>query len=139
MSEPAAPAALEWAGVALLALTGALAGLLETLLVPLYAGSVIVPVSVVLAIVSNMVLPRLARALVPRTSAAIAPFLTWLVVVVLFGVLARPEGDVVLPGSPASVQYVVYGVIFGGALAGTATLVMMTPPPPSRKGSGVSR
>jgi predicted PurR-regulated permease PerM len=139
MSEPSAPAAADWAGVALLMLAGALAGLLETLLVPLYAGSVVLPVSVVLAIASNVLLPRLARALVPRTAVAIAPFLTWLVVVILFGVLARPEGDVVLPGSPASVQYVTYGVVFGGALAGTATLVMMTPPPPSRNARGGSR
>jgi predicted PurR-regulated permease PerM len=139
MSEPSAPAAADWAGVALLMLAGALAGLLETLLVPLYAGSVVLPVSVVLAIASNVLLPRLARALVPRTAAALAPFLAWLLVVILFGVLARPEGDVVLPGSPAALQYVTYGVVFGGALAGTATLVMMTPPPPSRKGGGVSR
>jgi hypothetical protein len=139
MTTPTQPGALDWAGVALLTLTGALAGLVETLLVPLYAGSVVAPVSVLLAIASNIALPRLARALVPRTAAALAPFAGWLVVVILFGVLARPEGDVVLPGAPAALQYVTYGVVFGGALAGTATLVMMTPPPPSRKGAGLSR
>jgi hypothetical protein len=139
VNEPARPVALDWFGVAVLTMTGALAGLVETLLVPLYAGSAVVPVSVVLAIASNLALPRLARVLVPRTAAALAPFAGWLVVVILFGVLARPEGDVVLPGAPAALQYVTYGVVFGGALAGTATLVMLTPPPPGRKGAGVSR
>lgn len=139
MTEPASPpTALDWAGIVLLVLCGALAAFLETLLVPLYAGSVIVPLAVLLAVASNVALPRLARALVPRTAAALAPFAAWLIVVVAFGLLARPEGDVVLPGSPASLQYVTYGVILGGAVAGTATLVLMTPPPPSRKG-GVSR
>jgi hypothetical protein len=133
VSAPTPPTALDWVGVVVLSLCGALAGFLETLLVPLYAGSVIVPLSVLLAVASNVALPRMARALVPRTVVALAPFAAWLIVVVAFGLVARPEGDVVLPGSPASLQYVTYGVILGGALAGTATIVLLTPPPPSRK------
>lgn len=139
MTEDAPPTLLDWVGTVVLAGCGALAGLLETLLVPLYAGAVIVPVAVVLAVATNILLPRLVRTLIPRTAIAAAPFLTWLAVVVVFGVLTRPEGDVVLPGSPSSLQLVTYGVILGGAIAGTATLVAMTPPPPSRKGQGVSR
>jgi hypothetical protein len=138
MSDTPAPTVLDWVGTVVLAACGALAALLETLLVPLYDGSVIVPISIVLAVLTNIVLPRLVRALVPRTGVAAAPFLAWLVVVVGFGLLTRPEGDVVLPGSPASIEYVIYGVILGGAAAGVATLVLMTPPP-GRKGPGVNR
>lgn len=123
----------DWIGVALLVASGALAGLLEVLLVPLYAGSAIVPVTVLLAIAGNVALPRLARVLVPRTGAAAGPFAAWLLVVVLFGVLTRPEGDVILPGSPNSLEYVTYGVLLGGTLAGTVTLVMLAPPPASRR------
>lgn len=118
----------DWAGVLLLAACGALAGLLESLLVPLYWGSVIFPVAVVLAIAGNVVMPRLARALVPTTGAALAPFLGWLVVVVGFGVVSRPEGDVILPGAPGSLEFVTYGLLLGGALAGTVTVVWISPP-----------
>lgn len=116
------------AGVVLLAVCGALAGLLESLLVPLYWGSVIFPLAVVLAVVGNVVLPRLARALVPATGAALAPFLGWLIVVVGFGVVSRPEGDVILPGAPNSLEFVTYGLLLGGALAGTVTVVWISPP-----------
>jgi len=117
-----------WAGVALLTLCGALAGLLESLLVPLYWGSRIFPVAIVLALVTNVVFPRMAGALVPRMSAVLAPFAGWLIVVVGFGVVTRPEGDVILPGAPNSLEFVTYGVLLGGALAGTVTVVWTSPP-----------
>jgi hypothetical protein len=136
MTPPEAPApevsGWDWAGVAVLAMCGLLTGLLETLLVPLYAGRYIVPLAVLLALASNTVLPRMARALVPRTAAALAPFGGWLIVVFGFGVLSRPEGDVVLPGAPSSVEFVTYGLLLGGAVAGTATVVWLSPPPTRR-------
>jgi hypothetical protein len=122
-------------GVVLITLTGALAGLLELFLVPLYAGSVVVPVAVLFAGVGNVVLPRMARTLVPRTVAALAPFLGWLIVVVGVGVFTRPEGDVVLPGSPRGLEYVVYGLLLVGVLAGTVSVVLAIPPP-SRSQTG---
>jgi hypothetical protein len=131
-TEPDGPRPLDWAGLVLLVLCGALAALLETLLVPLYVGSVIVPISVLLAVLSNVALPRMARTLVPRTAAAGAPFLAWLVVVIGFGVLTRPEGDVVLPGSPTGAELVTYGLLAAGVIAGTATVAITTPPPASR-------
>jgi hypothetical protein len=125
--------ALDWLGLLLVALSGALAALIETLLVPVYAGSAVVPVAVVLSLASNALLPRLGRAVVPRTFGALAPFLTWLIVVIGFGVLSRPEGDVILPGAPNAVEYVVYGVLLGGALVGTVTIVMLTPSPGTKR------
>ena len=58
------------------------------------------------------------------------PLLAWLAVVVGFGVLARPEGDVILPGG--GLQWITYGVVLGGALAGTVTVVLSGPPQVSR-------
>ncbi len=119
-------------GVALIAGCAALAGLLEALLVPLYAGSVIVPIAIVLALGSNVALPWLARSLVPKTLAALVPFGAWLIVMLGFGAMSRPEGDVILPGSPNAVVIVTYVVLLGGALAGTATVVWLSPPPGQR-------
>ncbi|MFN2559957.1 MAG: hypothetical protein ABR571_01505 [Jatrophihabitans sp.] len=126
-------------GVAVLALCGGLSAVLEALLVPLYIGSVVIPVAVVLALAGNAVLPRLARSLVPTTAAALAPFGVWLIVMVVFGVLARPEGDVVLPASPTSAALVTYGALLGGALVGTVTIVWLTPPPLTKEKAGAAR
>jgi hypothetical protein len=111
-----------WVGVALLCGCAVLSGLLALFLVPLYAGSVLVPVAVVVALASNVALPRLARTLVETTAATVLPFVFWLLTVIIVGVLPRPEGDVVLPGGGGGLQWVSYGVLLGGALAGTVTV-----------------
>ena len=121
-----------WAGVALLCACAVLAALLALFLVPLYAGSVIVPVAVVVALASNVALPRLARALVETTVAMVLPFLSWLLVVIVIGVMPRPEGDVVLPGGRGALQWVSYGVLLGGALAGTLTVALSGARRPAR-------
>jgi hypothetical protein len=121
--------ALDRIGVAVLTVCGVLAGGLSALLVPLYAGSTIMPVAVPVAVAANIVLPRLAHALVPTTTATALPFLGWLVVVLGFAVVTRPEGDVILPGG--SLQWVTYGVLLGGLAAGVTTLVLTTPPAPA--------
>ncbi|PZS32828.1 MAG: hypothetical protein DLM59_07370 [Pseudonocardiales bacterium] len=121
-----------WVGVALLCGCSMLAALLALFLVPLYSGSVLVPVAVALAIASNIALPRLARALMETTLATVLPFLSWLLAVIVVGVLPRPEGDVVLPGGKGALHWVSYGVLLGGAIAGTVTVVLSgarRPPP----------
>lgn len=128
-----APGWLDWAGVALITACGALAALVEALLVPLFVGRLVAPVSVVLALASNAALPWLAGTLVPRPVARLAPFLAWLIVMIGFGVVARPEGDVILPGSPGNVVWVTYVVLLGGALVGTVTLVWLSPPPATKR------
>jgi hypothetical protein len=137
-SEPVASTGPEWIGVVFVALSGALAALLEALLVPYYVGSTIVPIAVLLAIASNIALPRLARNLIPTTWAMAAPFVAWLIVMIGFGVIARPEGDVILPGGGGGLQWVTYGVLLGGALVGTVNLVVLATPSP-RPGSTPSR
>jgi hypothetical protein len=122
------PTAQDWAGVVLVVLGAALSALVEAFLVPLYAGTVLVPVAVVLALAGNLAFPRLARALVPRTIAAVAPVLAWLAVMFVF-LAGRPEGDVAFPGSPTGAVWVFYGTLFGGVLAGIAAVVTAGPPP----------
>jgi hypothetical protein len=125
-----------WVGVAVLCGCALLAALLALFLVPVYAGTVVVPVAVAVALATNIVLPRMARALVPTTGAAMLPFASWLIVVIAVGTFPRPEGDVVLPGGGGALQWVSYGVLLGGALAGTVTVVLssgagrLAPPPP---------
>ncbi len=126
-SATSGPALLDWLGVSVVCATAALAGLLELLLVPLYAGGSLVPVAAVFAVASSVALPRMARALVDTTAAAVLPFATWLFVVVGIGLFPRPEGDVILPGG-GGVQWVGYGVLLGGSLAGTVTLVLSSHP-----------
>jgi hypothetical protein len=121
-----------WAGVVLVCACAALAALVEAFLVPLYAGTVVVPVAVVLAVAGNVALPRMGRVLVPRTAAALAPLLVWLAVMVVF-LYGRPEGDVAFPGQPAGAEWVFYGTLFGGALAGAASVAMSAPLPPRRE------
>lgn len=116
-------AAWAWAGVVLLCCCAVLSGILALFLVPLYAGSVLVPIAVLIALVSNVALPRLARGLVETVPATLAPFASWLATVIIVGVLRRPEGDVVLPAG-AGLQWVSYGVLLGGALAGTVTVAL---------------
>lgn len=125
---PAAGRVLDGLGVAVLCGCAVLAALLELLLVPLYVGSAVVPVAVVGAVAGNILLPRMARTLIDSTLAAVAPFLSWLVVVLVVGLMARPEGDVVLPGG-GTLQWVSYGVLLGGAAAGVVTVVVGTTPP----------
>jgi hypothetical protein len=127
VSAPDRQNAVSWIGLLLVCLCAVLAAILELLLVPVYVGSVVLPVAVVLAVASNIALPRLAFGIFPRALAAAAPFVLWLVVVFVFGVFGRPEGDVILPGG-SSVQLVSYGVLLGGALAGTITVVVTVPP-----------
>lgn len=122
------PAWIGWVGLILVAASGVLAAVVEVVLVPLYVGSVLVPIAVVVALVTNVLLPVLAFRLIPRGLAAATPFVLWLIVAFTFGVVARPEGDVLLPGGRGAPEWTSYGVLLGGALAGTLTVVMLVPP-----------
>lgn len=118
-SEPVG--ALEIAGIVACCVMGALAALLSVLLTPLYWGSALVPVSVVLAVASNVGLPILATRLGASRPVAAIPFVLWVVVVVALGV-SRPEGDVLLPAGNGAQPWVTYGMLLAGALAGGVTL-----------------
>ena len=115
------------AGVVLLCLCAVLAAVLELLLVPLRAGTVLVPVSVLFAVVGNVAFPRLARAFGDRAGLLAAPFVAWLAPIVLLALTVRPEGDVLIPGGGAD-QWVYYGSLLAGGVAGLVTIATTAPP-----------
>ncbi len=108
------------AGVVLFMIVAALAALLAVMFVPVRLGTIVFPVSVVFAALTNVVLPTMSRRLVDSLAAGIAPVVAWFVTVFLLA-QARPEGDVLLPGKGA-LSYVAYAVMIVGALAGGITV-----------------
>jgi hypothetical protein len=82
----------------------------------------------------------------------VLPFLSWLIVIGVIALMPRPEGDVILPAGSVGVQLVGYGVLLGGSMAGTITVVVSgaarpsvppmpppIPPPKTGRETGVSR
>jgi hypothetical protein len=61
-----------------------------------------------------------------------APFLCWLLPVLVLALLPRPEGDVVVQGGGGQ-QWAFYGLLLGGCVAGFATVVLTGPPPRTRQ------
>jgi hypothetical protein len=119
------------AGIVLLCLAAIVAAALELFLVPLRDGTAMVPVSVLFAAVGNVALPRLGRAFADRTGAMVAPFVAWLVPMVLLALTARPEGDVVIPGG-GDEQWVYYLALLAGGIAGMVTVAVGAPRRPVR-------
>jgi Family of unknown function (DUF6113) len=112
-------------GVILCALSAVLAGTLTVLLTPLYWGSTIMPVSIVLAIAANVGLPLLARMFGASPLVSGIPFLLWLITVVVLGT-SRPEGDVLLPAGNGAQSWVTYGMLAAGTVAGGVTVMAQT-------------
>lgn len=123
LDDPPLPPVLAVLSVVLFAALGVLTAALEVVLVPLRAGTTILPLTVVLAALSNIVLPVLSRRAVDATAAAVAPFAAWIVTVVVLS-QSRPEGDVLLPAiSP--LLAVTYALLAVGAVCGIATVVRL--------------
>jgi hypothetical protein len=110
-------------GVVLCCLSAALGAVIAVLLTPLYLGSVLLPVAILVAVATNGVLPVLARALGGNTAAATAPLIVWIAVVLALS-LPRPEGDVLLPGGKGGQLAVSYGVVLVGVLAGVVAVAL---------------
>jgi hypothetical protein len=122
----------DWAMLVVLCVAAVFSGVLEVLFVPLYVGSVLVPVVVLFAVVGNLLLPRLGRTLVPSGAGAMAPFLCWLLPVLVLALIARPEGDVLVQGGGGQ-QWTFWGLLLGGCAAGFATVITTAPPPRTRE------
>lgn len=120
--EGAESSALAIAGLVLCGLTAVLAGLVEVLLSPLYVGRWLFPITLLLAVGTNVALPVIARDLVDSTMAATLPVILWLITVLVLS-LPRPEGDVLLPGGGA-LQWVSYGLVLIGGAAGAITIAL---------------
>lgn len=117
------PSGLVALGLVLYGIAGALSALLEILLVPLRVGTVLVPIAVVLAVASNIVIPWLSSGLTTAAFGAAPPVVLWIVTAFLLST-SRPEGDVLLPGG-TNVQWVSYGVLFGGLFTGLITMALL--------------
>ncbi|MDT0276795.1 hypothetical protein [Blastococcus goldschmidtiae] len=85
-----------WAVLALAA--AAWLALVEVFWLPLKAGPVPVPLSVLGAVAGNLLLVRLAHRLSGSRAVAVLPAVVWLVVA-LAATVRRPEGDLVLIGT----------------------------------------
>lgn len=123
--EPPGPA-LAVVGIVAVCLVAVLAAWLELLLVPLRVGTVMAPVSVLCAVVGNVALPRAGRVFAAHTGVLVAPFLCWLVPVIVLAMTSRPEGDVLIPAGGGD-QWVFYAMLLLGGAAGVVTVVGGTP------------
>jgi hypothetical protein len=109
-------------GLVFYGIAGALSAVIEILLIPIRHGTVYIPVAVVLAVASNIVLPRLSRNLAGSTIGALPPVIMWILVTITLQ-SSRPEGDVLVPGG-GSIQYVSYGVMLGGVFTGLISVLV---------------
>jgi hypothetical protein len=115
--DPQLPDPLALAGSVVYCAVGVLSGVIEVLLIPLYLGSVIFPITVLIAIIGNVLLPHLVHSLVDWRWAIAAPFIGWLVAVIALSYFNANGGTVLVPGY-GQAQYVGLALIFIGTLAG---------------------
>jgi hypothetical protein len=106
------PGWARWLGGLLVAVGSVQAAVLEAFYLPLRVGTLILPVSVLAAVVLNVTLPRLMYLATGSRRAGVVPGALWLLVVLLLS-LGRPEGDVIVPGNGLGAA-----LLFLGALAG---------------------
>jgi hypothetical protein len=119
-------------GVVVFCLIAILSGTIEVLLTPLYVGSHIFPVTVVIAVVVNFALPWLVRMVVDWRWAIAAPMICWLVTAIVLGFTNTGGGSVLLPGGGAD-GYVGLALFFVGTLAGFIGVIrQLLPVPPTR-------
>lgn len=107
----------------LICATAFLAGLVEVLLVPLYAGSSILPIAVPLGMATTYGLPRLGSWLTGTVAGALLPLVSWFVATLGLALVNRPAGDVLVQGGTSPQQWVLFAMIIGGSVVGFATVV----------------
>lgn len=110
--------------------------LVEVFWLPLRVGGVPVPLSVLGAVIGNLLLVRLAHRLSGSRALAVLPALVWLVVA-LAATVRRPEGDLVLTGTGATgavgLAFLGCGVVAAAFAAGR---VLAAGVPPRGDGAG---
>ncbi|GAA4740303.1 hypothetical protein GCM10023328_21820 [Modestobacter marinus] len=90
--------------------------LVEVFWLPWRVGGVPVPVSLLVAVVGNLMLVDAARRLSGSRLVAVLPAVVWLVIAIA-GTMRRPEGDLLLPGGDAATQAVTLGFLLFGVVA----------------------
>jgi len=116
----------------------------EVFWLPLRIAGVLVPLSVVVAVVANLLLPRLALRLSGSRLVAVLTGVAWLVVVVA-GMIRRPEGDLLITGGGATgvvnLAFLLLGVLaaafaVGRALGGPVRRPVSPDGAPARRPAG---
>ena len=132
-------AAPVWGLVAVL-VAGWLA-VVEVFWLPLRIGGVLVPLSIVVAVVGNLLLTAAAHRLSGSRVVAVLPAVVWLGVAVA-AMMRRPEGDLVLAGTGAlgtiSLLFLLFGVTAAAFGVGRALAGPRRVPPLSPAADGVS-
>lgn len=135
---------LGWALTAVVA--GTWLALVEVFWLPLRVGGVLVPLSIVVAVVGNLLLPAAALRWSGSRLVAVLPAVAWLVVAI-GAMVRRPEGDLVMTGGGATgvvnLAFLMLGVLaaafsVGRVLAGPrrAPVSPGAAPAPDPAGSG---
>jgi hypothetical protein len=112
----------------------------EVLWLPLRVGGFLVPLSVVAAVVGNLLLVATAFRLSRSRAVAVLPAVAWLVVA-LAATRRRPEGDLLITGT-GHLGYVGLAFLLLGVVAAAFAVgrVLATPRRvPAQEGSGPSR
>jgi hypothetical protein len=120
--------------------------LVEVFWLPLRVGGVLVPLSIVVAVAANLLLPAAALRLSGSRLVAVLPAVPWLVVAVA-AMIRRPEGDLVMSGGGAlgvvNLAFLMLGVLAAAFSVGRALGGPLRPwvgpdavPAPDRAGSG---
>jgi hypothetical protein len=125
--------------------------LAEVFWLPLRVGGVLVPVSIVVAVVGNLLLPTAALRLSGSRLVAVLAVVPWLVVAVA-AMIRRPEGDLVMSGSEAlgvvNLAFLMLGVlaaafsvgrVLGGARRPPVRTDGVPAPDPAGSGTGGAR
>jgi len=111
--------------------------LVEVFWLPLRIAGVLVPVSVLAAVVANLLLPKLALRWSGSRLIAALTGVAWLVVVVA-GMIRRPEGDLIITGGGATgvvnLAFLLLGVLAAAFAVGR---VLGGPPRPPVSPDGV--
>ena len=116
---PWRPAERGWA-VGLVLLLTVLLALWGAFLVPFRVGATVVPVSLVIAAVGNVLLGRAAARLVGSTGALLTGLL-WIGIALVLA-SRRAEGDVVVPGGPVGLAFLLAGAVGSAVAYGAAVL-----------------
>jgi hypothetical protein len=120
--------ATDWVSFVVICASAALAALLELMfLAEWYIGTVIIPVTIVAAVAGNVILPRMGQRVFGTVRGAIAPIALWLLVILVPTLYNKTEGDLFVLGVYGQ-QYAYYGLLFGGAVAGFGTVIVLSNP-----------
>nr|WP_221203537.1 hypothetical protein [Modestobacter versicolor] len=135
---------MQLAGWAVLTvLVAAWLALVEVFWVPWRVGGVPVPVSLLTAVVGNVLLVEWARRLSGSKAVAVLPAVVWVVVAVAAS-MRRPEGDLLLPGGDAvtstlNLGFLLLGVVAAAFAVGRALGTPTVRPADAGSGSGGAR